>query len=118
MFMDAWCCVGACAGANGDFPLLEVREEGVPLIIGGSAVFLPGTARAAPCDEGPVGFDRLGGVDRLVAERGLDARVPADDLRDVWRQAAHDRVGDEDPSEVVRGEDQWCVGGVGERGGG
>jgi hypothetical protein len=44
--------------------------------------------------------------------------MPADDLRDVRRQAAHDRVGDEDPAEVVRGEDQWCAGGVGQAGGG
>ena len=83
--MDAGCCVGACAGAGGDFPLLEVGEEGVPFLVGGGAVFLAGAGRAAAGDERPVGFDRLGRVDRLVAECGLDACVSADDLRDVRR---------------------------------
>ena len=83
--MDARGCVGPCAGADGHLPLLEVREEAVPFLVGRGAIFLTGTGRAAAGDERAVGFDRLGGVDRLVAERGLDARVPADDLRDVWR---------------------------------
>src|SRR4029077_17765678 len=36
----------------------------------------------------------------------VDVALAADDLGDVGRQTVHDRVGDEDPAEVVWGEDQ------------
>ena len=41
------------------------------------------------------------GVDGFVAHRDADVLVAGDDLGDVRRQAVHDGVGDEDPSEVV-----------------
>jgi hypothetical protein len=63
-----------------------------------------------------VGFDRLGGVDGLVADRGVDVLVPADDLGDMGRQAAHDGIGHEDSPEIVRGEHERVAGGVGEAG--
>ena len=101
------------AGADGDLAAFEVAEEFVPFLVGGCAVFLAGSSRAAAGDERPVGLDGFVGVDGLVAHGGVDVAVPADDLRDVRRQAVHDRVGDEDPAKVVRGEDQRCTGGVG-----
>ena len=73
--MDAGRCVGACAGADGDFPLLEVGEEGVPFLVGGGPVFLAGPGGAAAGDERPVGLDRLGRVDRLVADRGVECSL-------------------------------------------
>ena len=42
--------------------------------------------------------------------------VPGDQLGDVRRHSVHDRVGDEDPAEVVRGESQWPAAGVGHAG--
>jgi hypothetical protein len=114
--VDAGCSVGPCAGADGYLPLLEVGEEVVPLLVGGGAVLIAGPGRAAAGEERPVGLDRFGWVDRLVTEGGGDGRVPADDLRDVRRQAAHDGVGDEDPSKIVGREDEWVVGGIGQPG--
>ena len=55
-------------------------------------------------------LDRLIGIDGLVAEGDVDVLVAGDDLGDVWRQAAHDGVGDEDAacagSRCVRSG--WC----------
>src|SRR5450755_4603011 len=95
---------GECAGAGayGYLALLEVCEECVPLIVGRSTVFLAGPGGAAAGDESPVSLDRLGRVDGLVSDRGVDVLVAADDLGDVRWQAAHDGVGHENPSEVVR----------------
>src|SRR5260370_27345669 len=106
----------AGAGAYGYLAFLEVREEGVPFLVGRGPVFLAGPGGAAAGDERPVRLDRLGGVDGLVSDRGVDVPVTADDLGDVRRQAAHDRVGHEDPPEVVRGEHERIAGGVGEAG--
>jgi hypothetical protein len=77
-------------------------EEGIPFFVGGSTVFLAGPGGPAAGDERPVGLDRLGGVDGLVPDRGVDRLVPADDLGDMRRQAAHDGIGHEDSPEVVR----------------
>ena len=56
-------------------------------------------------------------VDGLIAHRGADVAVAGDDLGDVRRKPVHDRVGDEDPSEVVGGVTQrMAVGGVGQPG--
>jgi hypothetical protein len=92
---------GACAGADGDLAAFEVAEEFLPLGVGGGAVLLCWAQRTAAGEERPVGFDCLCGVDGLVAERGGDVGVPADDLGDVWWQAVEDGFGDEDSSEVV-----------------
>jgi len=40
-----------------------MSEEGIPLFLGGSAVFFAGPELAAAGDERPVGLDCLGGVD-------------------------------------------------------
>ena len=52
------------------------------------------------------------GVDGLVAHRGVDVAVPGDELGDVRRHAVHDRVGDEQPAEVVEGVAQRPAAGV------
>src|SRR5450756_3163656 len=97
---------GECAGAGADgyFPLLEVGEEGVPFFVGGSTVFLAGPGGAAAGDECPVGLDRLGGVDGLVADRGVDVLVAADDLGDVGRPVSYDGVGHADSPAILRRE--------------
>jgi hypothetical protein len=79
---------------------------GGPFLLGRRPVFLAGAGLPAAGDEGAVGFDGFGGVDRLVAHRGADVAVTADDLGDVRRQPVDDRVGDEDPAKIMRGEDQ------------
>ena len=86
--------------------------------VGWGAVFLGGAQRAAAGDECAVAVDGLLGVDGLVAHGGVDVVVPGDQLGDVRRHAVHDRVGDEDPAEVVRGESQWPAAGVGDAGAG
>ena len=90
-----------------------MSEEGIPLFLGRSTVFLAGPGCPAAGDERPVGLDRLGGVDGLVTDRGADVLVPADDLGDVGRQAAHDGIGHEDSPEIVRGEHERVSDGVG-----
>ena len=87
-----------------------------PFFLGRSTVFLAGPGGPAAGDERPVSLDRLGRVDGLVADRGVDRLVPADDLGDVGRQAAHDGIGHEDPSEIMRGEHERVAGGVGQAG--
>ncbi|WP_157993074.1 hypothetical protein [Streptomyces sp. Go-475] len=57
-----------------------------------------------------MGFDGLFQVDRVVAHRGVDVGVASDDLRDVWRKAGADGIGDEEPAEVVRREDKRLAG--------
>src|SRR6266702_4177759 len=90
-------CAGA--GAHGHLPLLEMGEEGVPLFVGGSTVFLAGPGRAAAGDEGPVAGDDLLGVDGLwrtqisqLSEYLPPSRVLAGDLGVVPR-AGEDLVG-------------------------
>jgi len=58
---------------------------------------------AAAGEEGQVGLDGFVGVDGFVAEGDVDVAVPGDDLRDVRREPAHDRVGEEHPAEVMQG---------------
>ena len=58
------------------------------------------------------------GVDGLVAHGGVDVGVPGDQLGDVRRHAVHDRVGDEDPAEIVRDQAERLPGGAGEPGAG
>ncbi|AXG80736.1 hypothetical protein DVK44_27060 [Streptomyces paludis] len=64
MLMDAGGSEGACTGADGHLPLLEVGEEGVPLLLCRDPVLLAGTGGPPTGDERPVGLDRLGRVDR------------------------------------------------------
>jgi len=42
--------------------------------------------------------------------------VPGDQLGDVRRHAVHDRVGDEDPAEIVRDQAKRLASGVGKPG--
>ena len=69
-----------------------------------------------------MGLDGLIGID-LVAEGDVDVSVTGDDLGDMGWQPVQDRVGDEQPAEIVRREPQRAAGcrvsqaGVGERGG-
>lgn len=67
VLMDAGGSEGACAGADGHFPLLEVGEEGVPFLLCRDPVLLAGAGGPSAGDERPVGLDRLGRVDRLVS---------------------------------------------------
>src|SRR6202008_4187855 len=103
VFVDAGGAERAPAGAGGDFAAFEVAEEFGPFFVGGGAVFLGGPQRPAAGEEGQVGLDGLVGVDGFVAEGDVDVAVPGDDLGDVRREPAHDRVGQEHPAEVVRG---------------
>ncbi|MFE6398101.1 hypothetical protein [Streptomyces alboflavus] len=57
VFVEAVGAVGAGAGADGQFAALEVAKEVLPLGVSGDAVFLGGTQRTAPGDEGAMGFD-------------------------------------------------------------
>ena len=117
--MNAWGGVGASAQPGGDFPAFEVAEELFPFGVGGHPVLLGGPQAAAPGQERQVGLDGLVGIDRLVAESDVDVLVACDDLGDVWRQPVHDRLGDEDPPEIVRGVVQGAaVGGVDQPGAG
>src|SRR5215470_5018845 len=102
MLMDAGRAEGAGADADGQLAFFEVGEELVPLLLGRCPVFLAGAGVPAAGDEAAVGFDGLGAVDRLVAHRGADVAVAADDLGDVRRQPVDDRVGDENPAEIMR----------------
>ena len=106
MFVDAGRAEGAGADADGQLAFFEVGEELVPFLFGRCPVFLAGAALPTAGDERAVGFDGFGRVDRLVTHRGADVAVAADDLGDVRRQPVHDRVGDEDPAEIMRDEDQ------------
>jgi hypothetical protein len=63
-----------------------------------------------------VGLDRLGRVGGLVPDRGVDRLVPADDLGDVGRQAAHDGVGHEDLAKIMRREHERVAAGISEAG--
>ncbi len=77
-----------------------------------------GSQGAAAGQECQVVLDHLVGVDGLVAEGDVDVAVAGDDLGDVRGQPGQDRVGDEHPAEVVRGEDQRLPGRVGQPGAG
>src|SRR5687767_2989908 len=99
--MNARGSKGASAGACGDFSQLEVAEEFFPFRVGGDAVFLAWAQGPSAGEEGQVGLDGLVGVDGLVSDGDVDVAVARDDLGDVWWQAAHDGVGDEDSPEVV-----------------
>nr|WP_246250967.1 hypothetical protein [Actinomadura litoris] len=94
-----------------------MAEELLPFLVGGDAVFLARAELAAARQEGLVSLDCLFGIDRLVAESDVDVLVTGEDLGDVRRQAAHDGVGDEQPTEVVWGVVQRSAGGgVGQAG--
>ena len=95
--------VGAAAVADGDLAAFEVPDEFGPFLVGRGAVFLAGAQRTPAGDECPVAVDHLFGVDGLVSHGGVDVAVPGDELGDVRRHAVHDRVGDEQPAEVVEG---------------
>jgi hypothetical protein len=60
-----------------------VAEEFLPFGVGGGAVFLGRPQRATPGQERQVGLDRLGGIDRLIAESDVYVLVAGDNLSDV-----------------------------------
>ena len=106
VLMQARCSEGATARADRHLPLLKVGGELVPFLVGRGAVFLAGSGHSAAADEGAVRLDRFAGVYRLIAYGCLNCFVPAHELRDMRWQAAHDGIGDEDPAEVMRREDE------------
>src|SRR5680860_1149973 len=106
VLVDARGGVGASAGSQRQLAAFEVAEELIPFFLGGGAVLPGGTQRPAAGDERPVAVDHFAGVDGLVAHGGADVAVPGHELGDVRRHPVHDRVGDEDPAEVVGGEPQ------------
>jgi hypothetical protein len=63
-----------------------------------------------------VAVDNFLGVDRLVMHRRVDVFVPDHELGDVRGHPVHDGVGDEEPAQVVRAEDQGLAAGVGDSG--
>jgi hypothetical protein len=110
--VDAGGVVGAAAVADGELAVLEVADELGPFVVGGGAVFLAGAERAAAGDERPVAVDHFFGVDGLVAHGRVDVAVAGDELGDVRGHPVHDRVGEEQPAEVVEGVAQRSSGGV------
>jgi hypothetical protein len=105
------------ADAGGDFAVFEVAEEFSPFGVGGGAVFVGGPQGPAAGEEGQVGLDRFVGVDGLVAEGDVDVAVSGDDLGDVRGKPVHDRVGEEDPAEIMGSAVQrGAVDGVGQAG--
>ena len=117
MLVDAGGSVGAAAVAQGELAALEVAEELLPFLVGGGAVLRGRAQGAAAGEERAVAVDGFVGVDRLVAHGGVEVAVPDDELGDVRGHAVVDRVGDEDPPEVVRGEPQRLPVGAGQAGG-
>lgn len=101
VFVDAGGRERSTAEAGGDLAAFEVAEELIPLLIGGGAVLLGGPQRTTSGEERPVCLDDLVGVDGLAAQCHVDVAVVNDHLGDVWRQPGQDRVGDEEPAEVV-----------------
>jgi len=66
VLVDAGGRVRPPAFAERDVPSLEVAEELLPLLVGGSTVFRAGAeATAGAGDEGPVAVDHFLGVDGL-----------------------------------------------------
>src|SRR6478672_11027878 len=112
VFVDAGGVVGAAAVADGDLAVFEVADELGPFLVGRGAVFLGGAQCAAAGDVCAVAVDHLVGVDRLVSHGGVDVAVAGDELGDVWWHAVHDRVGDEQPAEIVEGVAHGASGGV------
>src|SRR5260370_13265770 len=112
MFVYAWSVVGAAAGAERQLPAFEMPKEFVPFFVGRSAVFLAGPLGAAPGDERSVAVDDFLGVDGLVSHRGVDISMADHQLSDVGWHPVHDRVGDEQPSEVVWDVSEWSAAGV------
>src|SRR4029434_2139603 len=100
-FVDAWRVVGAAAVTERDLAVLEVAQKLLPLFVGRRAVLLGGAQPSTPGDEGPVTVDDLLRIYGFVSHGGVDVSVACDQLGDVGWHAVHDRVGDEDPSEVV-----------------
>ena len=47
-----------------------------------------------------------------LAHGGVDVALSGDELGDVWGHPVHDRVGEEQPAEVVEGVAQCASGGV------
>src|SRR5664279_2217664 len=62
--------------------------------------------------ERAVAGDHLFGVDGFIPHGGIDVAVPGDELSDVRWHPVHDRIGDEQPPEIVEGIPQWPSGGV------
>ena len=87
-------------------------EEFFPLGVAGDAVLLRWAQRSPPGYERPVPADGLFGVDGLIAHGGVHVAMPDDQRGDVRRQAVHDRVGDEDPAEIVERVAHQAVAGV------
>src|SRR6266581_7734856 len=112
MFMDAWGVVGAAAVAEGDLAVFEVAEELGPFGVGGGAVLFGRAQGAAAGDEGPMAVDSLFGIDSFISHGGVDVAVAGDELGDVGRHPMHDRIGDEDSSEVVEGVSHRVTAGV------
>src|SRR5262249_9312669 len=112
VLVDAGRVVGASAVADGDLAAFEVADELVPFLVGGSAVFLAGPQCPATGDGRAMPVDHCVGVDGLVAHGGVDVAMPGDELGDVRRHAMHDRVGDEQPAEVVERVAHGAAGGV------
>ena len=110
MLVDTWCADRAPADSCGDLAALEVAEEFLPFGVGGHAVFVGGPHGSPSGQERQVCLDGLVGVDSFLAHGDVDIAVAGDHLGDMRWQPAHDRVGDEQPSEIMGRESQWLTG--------
>lgn len=116
VFVDAGSGVGTAASAEGEFAVLEMTEELVPLLLGGHPVFLGRAQRTPSGDERAVPIDDFLGIDGLVSHGGVDVAVAGDELGDVRGHAVQHSVGDEHAAKVVRGELERSPGGIGDAG--
>ncbi len=70
VLVDARCRVGAAAGAERQFPPLEVAEEVLPLLVGRGPALLRGPQGSATGEEGAVGVDGFFWVDGFSGALG------------------------------------------------
>ena len=85
---------GTAAYSGGDLSALEMAKEFLPFLVGGNTVFIGRPQRSPPAQERQVGLDCFFRIDGLVGDRDVDVPVARDDLGDMWRQPAHDRLRD------------------------
>lgn len=108
--------VGASAGSEFEFALVEVLVELGPFLVCGFAILSFGAEAAAIVEEGSVGADQVVLEDGQVVLGGVEARVPEQLGGDVDRETAGDGVGGEHSAEVVRCVAQRRAGAVGDAG--
>lgn len=94
--------IRAATVAEFELAVLEVLLEFGPFGVGRFAVFLGGSAAATGIEVGAVRADQVVLENGMIGLRSGDAGMAEQLRRDVDRQTAGDRLGDEHSAEVVR----------------